>query len=163
GMFGPMGMTFETRERVFTFMNDEDTTYAPAAFDIHPTDWAFRYLSWMALGGTRAKISSTVVNLVANVRVLGHVRGNIPTGIGANMLEVVTRLCGEALPASFVYPASDPATWVSHPTTSQIRRNFVFEEGTITHFGEDNVDDYNSSLFDDIGDAEFWEQLCSFR
>lgn len=124
GLFGPFGKGGENRMRIFG--TDEI---------------AARYLPWMALGGTKVKIPTPILNLVANTPVLGEARRGIDVN-SANMLQTAQALCrlsGEMLGGNF-----DPVGLKD--ITAQTKLH--------SKFGE---------LLSDIGDAELWAHICTFE
>ena len=62
-----------------------------------------RYMAWMALGGTRAKIPDAILNIVGTTRVLGVPRGShaLPEA-SPNMLKLAQALCAQVIPRSSV-------------------------------------------------------------
>jgi mono/diheme cytochrome c family protein len=125
GLFGPFGKGGENRTRVFG-----------------SDDLAARYLPWMALGGTKAKIPAPILNLVANTPVLGESRvgGGVSTG-SANMLQVAQVICaliGQLSPDS-----------VDLSTLGDVRSQVAWHSPY--------------TLIPDNGDAELWSSLCTFN
>jgi hypothetical protein len=134
-----------------------------AEFDVTPTsgsptadDWAARYLSWMALGGTQKLIPKAILNVVASTPVLGIPR-SLPFVDSANMLGPVQTFCAQmfnfdgmsdtgapdfgSTPFSVAYPEPG-ATWDNWVWKSILAR-------------------VNKVLIEQNGDAELWAKLCS--
>ena len=132
GLFGPVG-TGTNRPRVFGT--------SASSLGVTSDDLAARYLSWMTLGGTKAHIPPSILNIVGNTQVLGVARkANVfdsVTATSANMLATAQELCRNVLPL--------PGGVDSIP--------FRVVTGTF---------DYGSSaLIPTNGDAEMWQNLCS--
>jgi mono/diheme cytochrome c family protein len=124
GLFGPFGDGGANRLRVFA-----------------SDDVAMRYLPWMALGGTRTKIPSIILNLVSATPVLGLPRPDAPPVVNANMLETARALC-----RSVVKRGNGKGFNPQGLNSSQ---------GSLAlHKG--------SGLISANGDAELWGALCSF-
>jgi mono/diheme cytochrome c family protein len=121
GFFGPLGSGGGNRDRVF-----------------HSDRTAMRYLAWMALGGTRTKIPTDILGLVAATQVLGRSRPEPPPVTNANMLETGRALC-RALITRGHGEAFEPATGA----TERFQRR--------------------SGLILSNGDAELWGKLCTFN
>ena len=104
-------------------------------------DLASRYLTWMALGGTKARIPPSILNIVGNTQVLGVARNGTAfesvTAKSANMLATAQELCRHVLP------------W--QPGHSSV----AFDPMT------GKFDLSNSALIGQNGDAEMWQKLCS--
>jgi mono/diheme cytochrome c family protein len=124
GLFGPVEEGGANRRRVFG--SDEV---------------AMRYLPWMALGGTRTKIPSLILNLVSATPVLGFTRPNAPPVVNANMLETARALC-RAIVTRGSGTRFDPV-------------------GLKTSAGQATLHK-GSGLIVANGDAELWGKLCSF-
>lgn len=121
GLFGPPGQDGANLKRVFG-----------------SEDWAARYLPWMALGGTKIKIPTSILNLVANTEVAGERRvGFSSTGTSANMLQVGQKLCRVVA----LMGTSGGA-------------NKILLDGI--------RDRYNwGGLINKNGDAQLWEMMCA--
>jgi mono/diheme cytochrome c family protein len=90
GLLGPVGMAGQARESVFSA--------APSNLG-SVDDWAARYMSWMALGGTQKFIPEPVLTVIGSEPVLGEpVKRNV-SGT-ANMLSVALKICGAMLTSS---------------------------------------------------------------
>lgn len=124
GLFGPFGKGGENRRRVFG-----------------TDDIAARYLPWMALGGTSARIPIPILNLVANTPVMGKARKKINV-TSANMLQTAQALCG--LVGQMQLGAFNPADLVSLTTQAELH-------GKLGQFLTDN------------GDAELWTRICTYN
>ena len=123
GFFGPFGGGGTNRAAVFG--SDEV---------------AARYLPWMALGGTKAKIPIPILNLVANTPVLGVSRRGIDVN-SANMLQTGQALCklvGQLRPGTF-----DPSVLKQPAEQAKLHGD--------------------SGLINQNGDAELWTQVCTFN
>ena len=123
GLFGPFGKGGENLNRVFG-----------------SEDMAARYLPWMALGGTKAKIPLPILNLVANTPVMGKARRSISVS-SANMLQTAQALCklvGQMEIGAFV------------PTDLKNADKQATLHSKVGQFLTDN------------GDAELWTRLCTF-
>jgi mono/diheme cytochrome c family protein len=106
-------------------------------------EWGARYLAWMALGGTQRRLPPGILAIVGTTQVLGEPRraSKFESREGtANMLTVAQELCRHVLPA--VKPAVDLGGYVKHGT---------FDWGAAT------------ALIAKNGDAELWQELCSFE
>jgi mono/diheme cytochrome c family protein len=107
-------------------------------------DWAARYLTWMALGGTAQVIPQPILDVVGANPVLG-----VPVGrggvVGANMLSVARSVCAAELPEKETFGAIHESFY-----------NYgVFEAQEAKHMPTPrNVSDEN-------GDADLWQALCS--
>jgi len=124
GFFGPFGERGANRLRVFG-----------------TEEIAARYLPWMALGGTSAKIPRPILNLVANTPVLGVSRRGIDAA-SANMLQTAQALCrviGEFQQGTF-----DPTILKG-------------AKGLLTLHGASH------EIIIDNGDAELWTKVCTFN
>jgi mono/diheme cytochrome c family protein len=102
---------------------------------------ASRYLPWMALGGTKTKIPQAILDLVNQTPVLGERRLGTQPVSSANMLQVAQELCKGVVRLG---------TWHTLKPGDLRDRN-AWED---LHA--------NSGLIVTNGDAELWEQLCSF-
>lgn len=88
GLFGPPAATDQNRSLVFGPFASGTETFS---------DLAARYLTWMALGGTRVNIPQSVLRVVGANPVFG-VTVNRGVTTTPNMLEVAFRVCGSLLP-----------------------------------------------------------------
>ena len=133
GLFGPLAGGGANRVRVFGNTAN--------GLGITADDMASRYLAWMALGGTSAKIPPSLLNIVGNTQVLGVTRKTSQfesaTATSANMLATAQELCRYVLPMSGGHNLVpfDPATG-----------SFSYDA---------------SALIATNGDAELWQNLCS--
>jgi len=124
GLFGPFGTGGENRKAIFG-----------------SDDVAARYLPWMALGGTKVRIPTPILNLVANTPVLGEPRKNISV-TSANMLQTAQALCrlvGQLPAGSF--------DWMGLGEL-QVQAHLHAKYG---------------QLLTDVGDAELWTRLCTLN
>jgi mono/diheme cytochrome c family protein len=136
GLFGPVTSPGANRQRVFG---------APEIplVGMTPEDWSARYMAWMALGGTSAKIPPAILNIVGTTRVLGEARSNKITTTGSpNMLKLAQELCHHTLP--LINPGED------------IKLDTAFYQTGVLNWGE------QTGLIDGNADAEMWQSLCSF-
>ncbi len=109
-----------------------------ATMGITPDDVGARYMAWMALGGTTATIPPSILQLVSATPVLGNSR-TLTTEASPNMLQTAMELCKYVLPFG-----------------GSIGSDAVFSE-TRSGF----VNSRYFPLFDDNGDAEFWQRICT--
>lgn len=147
GLFGPVGAPGANRATIFGPANDQldadgKTTIGAklAASGLTADDWGARYMAWMALGGTRAKIPDAILNIVGTTRVLGVSRGThaIPAA-SPNMLKLAQALCSQVIPQ--IVP-------------SGVKIDGILETGRLPW------NDF-TALIDVNGDAEMWQRLCS--
>jgi len=135
GLFGPVSAPGANRSRVF----GPDAITAGITAD----DMAGRYMSWMALGGTQAKIPISILNIVATTRILGTPRSSqhLTAAGSPNMLKLAQELCSQVLPVNknVGSPKVDDAFY---------------------RFGTLNWTD-DTALIDTNFDAEMWQHLCS--
>jgi len=124
GLFGPFGAGGENRRRIFG-----------------TDDVAARYLPWMALGGTNARIPLPILNLVANTPVMGKARKKINVS-SANMLQTAQALC--TLVGQMELGEFNPTDLVSLKTQAELH-------GKLGQFLTDN------------GDAELWTRICTYN
>jgi mono/diheme cytochrome c family protein len=124
GLFGPFGKGGENRRRIFG-----------------TDDVAARYLPWMALGGTSARIPLPILNLVANTPVLGKARKKIDV-TSANMLQTAQALC--SLVGGMELGTFNPAELASAKNQAELH-------GKLGQFLTDN------------GDAELWTRICTYN
>jgi mono/diheme cytochrome c family protein len=107
-----------------------------------PDDWAARYHTWMALGGTRQTIPPSILAIVANTLILGQTRargGAVP--VDANMLSTAKNLCLTLLPTYRQVP-------------SDITKVFAAGPG-------DKTDNVPLPLIATNGDVDLWLRLCA--
>ena len=115
-----------------------------ATADATTDDWAVRYLSWMALGGTSKLIPTPILGVVANTLVAGTKRANVAPPTDANMLEQARTLCKYILPAP--YPLGINSQLPFDPSTA----SFNYASTRLR----------NVPLIGTNGDAEMWKKLC---
>ena len=136
GLFGPTASPGTNRATVFA-----DAIGSSATSD----DWGARYMSWMALGGTTAKIPRLVLNLVGRSVVAGTTR---PTAlveegsVTANMLESARLACRRL----FFAAGDGIEVDLKAGNLFGIERKYRFYP-----------------LIQTNGDAELWEHLCSIN
>jgi hypothetical protein len=105
-------------------------------------DWAARYVSWMALGGTQRVLPASILKIIGATRVMGLSRGQ---GVGfvqtatPNMLELAKNACNDVL------------AWDSGTPFLTEYFNGGHPDATKAH----------TSLLWKIGDAEMWQRVCS--
>lgn len=131
GLFGPLGdKEGANRQRVFG-----PDALAPDTAD----DLGARYLSFMALGGTRKQIPLDLIKIVAVSPVAGKPRRlGAQTG-SANMLELARQMCEQVVLADSTYQSAT------------IRQTQTF----LDWVGQ-------TALITANGDAELWFNVCSF-
>jgi mono/diheme cytochrome c family protein len=134
GLLGPPDSPGSNIMRVF-----DPKTVNSKSESLTDLDWAARYLSWMALGGTQRAIPNSLLKIVGASLVMGmpRDRGGVTFEASANMLELARRSCMEVL---------------------------AWENGTDfnKYFnGGDPSWSENTNLLDKIGDADMWRRLCS--
>ena len=134
GLFGPESAPGMNRTELFA-------PVIPAGDPSTPDDFAARYMSWMALGGTKVQLPPQLLQVVAATQVAGVGRQNLQITGSANMLQLARRLCAHVLlsdpPNSYqaalgTLPGSFPVNWST--ATGLISRN---------------------------GDAEMWMKVCA--
>lgn len=140
GLFGPAVKPGDNIQRIFGTM---------AGAGLTADDWASRYMVWMGLGGTRAEIPGTILNLISAGKVVDAQRptaaGNTAEATDANMLAVPRRLCERLLTFSGL-PSSKPGE-IRTPFDVKIENNYPAAQKV---------------LIKTNGDAEMWLRLCSF-
>lgn len=132
GLFGPSAQPGANRTRVF----------GPSVSDgLTTDDWAARYMAWMALGGTRRAIPSSILAVVGTTPVVGQQRFQLASDQGSpNMLQKAVTLCLGTLP--FAAGASAvPLSYLTGPN------------GAVRY-------DRRTQLIADNGDADMWQRLC---
>jgi mono/diheme cytochrome c family protein len=141
GLFGPPSEPGTNRARVFG-APEILGGIAPASHERATEEWAARYLAWMGLGGTKIRIPLPILKLVANTAFLGVSRQANLSNISANMLTVAQERCLDTLPAA-------PRSGRSFPVEGLPRIDLP------TIYSK-------TGLITKNGDAELWEQLCTF-
>lgn len=133
GLFGPSQTPGGNREKVFAPVANTTAT---------AEDWAARYLSWMALGGTERNLPTSLLSIVSVTGVLGEQRAaNKLAAVGSpNMLKLAYDLCLQVLTAN----ADDQAGSL----------NNIFSTGRI-------IWSQQTALISRNGDAAMWLKLCS--
>lgn len=147
GLFGPTSVPGENRNAEF------DIT--PAVGSPTAEDWAARYLSWMALGGTQKLIPKAILNVVAATPVVGVPR-NLPSVDSANMLGPVQTLCAWVLDLdSFNVGNGGGAQTFSNSLTpvAPVEWNNWMWNALMAKAG--------GILIQTNGDAELWARLCT--
>ncbi len=132
GLFGPPNGAGTNLQNVFSLA---------ATGDITARDWAARYMSWMALGGTERKIPKLVLGQVGRTEVSGHGRETpllSPADLDANMLSSAREACRSVIPKS-----GNIAQVGNGSSQFALRPSFT-------------------PLIEENGDAELWQQVCSF-
>jgi len=135
GLFGPPLDPDANRTRIFGPFAKAAPTATSAG------DWAARYLSWMALGGTLVRIPPALLNIVATTKIVGAARKNLVATASPNMLKLAQSLCMQVLPED---------------NTNHKLDRFFFQHGT---FNWSEV----TSLIGSNGDADLWRRVCSFK
>ena len=103
-------------------------------------DWAARYLSWMALGGTQRVLPASILKIVGATRVMGQSRGAIQMQGTPNMLELAKATCRNVLTWGNDTAFADYFN-NGHPNWTKVKSNIA--------------------LIGSIGDAEMWQRVCS--
>jgi mono/diheme cytochrome c family protein len=143
GFMGPVGSTLTTSDRDLIF-GDAALPKGASSDWVHSTtdDRAARYMSWMALGGTKAIIPTEILQIVSLTQVLGERRPYLNAGaLSANMLSTAKALCQTffgALPG-------DPSQQAEFDLTTGVY-GFV---------------DRIPALINRNGDAQTWFQICA--
>jgi len=143
GLFGPEGSWGDNIDRVFGEAVDGTSPTA--------TDWAARYVAWMALGGTAATIPASILEVINGGLVLGHHRPKIDVH-DANMLAIGVAICDSLLVGKRSYTGN-----VSD--SSKLRFDVVGERNPVYADGEAN----RTFAVPETGDLEMWESLCTFE
>jgi mono/diheme cytochrome c family protein len=152
GLFGPLGQDGANRARVFGAAGRK--AQATDLVKLHPDfvwnddgasadDYGARYLSWMALGGTKKRIPNDLLTLVAVTPVVGQARSRIGGRASANMLQLAQELCSNVL----VSVSSAGASVLTAPLSPLPRFPISWTQQT--------------ALIGDNGDAELWMKLCT--
>jgi hypothetical protein len=106
-------------------------------------DLAAHYLPWMALGGTTTQIPQAILDLVNQTPVLGESRNGTQVIDSANMLQVAQGLCSGVALLGTAGTFQRPVDLNSAHRWEEFHKN----SGLIVH----------------NGDAELWEQICTFN
>jgi mono/diheme cytochrome c family protein len=144
GLFGPVSEPGAHRSHEFAPRPERDKEDAEAIKQamagVSAEDWTARYLVFMGLGGTQQQIPRAILGVVGNTEVVGKSRDKFDASArSANMLSTAVELCHLVLP---INPNGDKVP-------------FLFEERLVDH--EDK-----GILIAGNGDAELWEDLCTF-
>jgi hypothetical protein len=135
GLFGPESAPGMNRTDLFG--------PSIAAGDLStPDDFGARYMSWMALGGTKVQLPPQLLEVVAATQVAGVSRSNITIRGSANMLQLARQLCANLL-------LSDPNAQFAG--LGQLPGGFPVRWSGST------------ALIDKNGDAETWMKICSLN
>ncbi len=139
GFFGPVGASADQSDIHLVFGSqalpaDVQASWTSATED----DRAARYMAWMALGGTEAKIPAGILEIVALTQVLDKHRQLFETQLSANMLSTAKGLCQALLGAQ---PVGDGQKLFV--PTYPLR--------------------YSTTLIHSNGDAELWLRLCTMN
>jgi len=135
GLFGPESAPGTGRAELFgphIAMGDPST----------PDDFGARYMSWMALGGTKVQLPPQLLEVVAATQVAGESRSNITIRGSANMLQLARQLCANVL-------LSDPNA--PFAALGQLPGGFPIRWSGST------------ALIDQNGDAETWMKICALH
>ena len=117
---------------------------APHTNNVTMDDWAARYFAWMAMGGTKQKIPSSILAIIGNTKVAGTPRLRTQPPVDANMLSTAQDLCADVLPFGL------QAGYLGiNPDNNAV---FNFEAGLFAS---------NTSLIYTNGDAMMWGQICT--
>jgi hypothetical protein len=140
GLFGPPENPGANRAQVFDRV---------AKSNVSADDWGARYLTWMALGGTNARIPSPVLQIVGRTDVAGATRNGVlldQSQLNGNMLAAAESACG----------------WlVLRGQSAQGSRKLDFSHAT-NYFGV-APDEPIYSLIQTNGESELWQRLCSIE
>jgi mono/diheme cytochrome c family protein len=136
GLFGPESAPGMNRTALFSPPN------VPADFSATPDDLTARYMSWMALGGTKVQLPPQLLQVVAATQVAGTSRANISISGSANMLQLARQLCANLL-------LSDPNAQFA--ALGQLPGLFPVHWSAST------------ALIDKNGDAETWMRICTLN
>jgi mono/diheme cytochrome c family protein len=144
GLFGPSSGPGANLTREFGPRPERDKEDAEAIKQamagVGPEDWAARYLVFMGLGGTLQQIPPAILGIVGNTEVVGRTRKSFDASArSANMLSTAVELCHLVVPRN---SNGEPVA-------------FLAEEWVIDY-------DKKGTLIADNGDAELWEELCTF-
>jgi len=144
GLLGPASEPGENLAREFAPRPERDKedaeavkqALAGAGFE----DWSARYLVFMGLGGTLLKIPSAILGIVGNTEVVGKTRvGFNAAATSANMLSTAVELCHLIVPRA----------------QNQEPVPFLAEKWLVNYRAQ-------GSILAENGDAELWEELCTF-
>ncbi len=130
--------------------------YRQAVFSSAPSDhgsvddWAARYFTWMALGGTKQTIPGSILAIVASTRVIGAPRPRAKVPLDANMLSNAADLCSSILPMP---------TGITEVSIHSQKNRFKFEAGMLE--SDDGSAPPQTSLIYSNGDAMLWGKVCS--
>jgi mono/diheme cytochrome c family protein len=143
GFMGPVGSTLATSDREAIFGDGALPKGAVSNWvEASTDDRAARYMSWMALGGTKAIIPPEILGIVSLTQVLGVPRAQIQTGqLSANMLSTAKVLCQE------LFGPQKGELWG------------VFDPSQ----GVPALIDTMSAFIRTNGDAQTWFQLCTMN
>ena len=148
-------------------------TFQPYASDVNnltSDDWAARYYSWMALGGTKQTIPNSILSGVATADVLGSPRPSFTPPTDANMLSGPEDLCKWTLPAT-----SDLALGTVFSAEGDTARPVVYPDDA-KRYGWRAIATSPLSLVTALdgmfrlkgdplvrnnGDEELWQRLCA--
>lgn len=139
GLFGPPEMPGQNLQTEFV--------KGPASMGA-PTDWAARYMAWMALGGTTAVIPQAVLSVVGANPVFGTAVFRGIAGGDPNMLSVARAVC---------------AAIVEETDTFGSNHGHYFGYGTVEIEKALERQPPPRNVTAKNGDAELWERLCSFE
>ena len=137
GLFGPEDMLGLNRTELFSPPN------VPDNYPASPDDLTARYMSWMALGGTKVQLPPQLLQVVAATQVAGTSRTHNNSIVGsANMLQLARQLCANLL-------LSDPSN--KFAVLGQLPGRFPVSWSGAT------------PLIDKNGDAETWMKICTLN
>ena len=134
GILGPLSTPGMNRTNIFGA--------AAQMAGLTADDYAARYMSWMALGGTGKNLPATLLGLVSNVPVLGVHRGFIDQAGNPNMLQLGFQLCSGIL--------------TSTPNVRSLKLGAFFTNATFDWSNQ-------TPLIDSNGDAELWLRVCNLN
>jgi mono/diheme cytochrome c family protein len=144
GLLGPTSDPGANKTREFAPRPERDKENAEAIKQamagVGSEDWAARYLVFMGLGGTLQKIPRAILGIVGNTEVVGETRDSFNASArSANMLSTAVELCHLVVPRN--------------PNGGSVP--FLAKEWAIDY-------DHKGTLITSNGDAELWEELCTF-
>ena len=131
GFFGPIDHPGDNQKQTFV-------PFAQANPPGSKEDWAARYMTWMALGGTKADIPLEILGLVGRTPVFGTNRVGFAAPKDANMLASARQLCAATLMNDEYFKYDD--------------KDRIFSDGNVNYRG----------LVQFNGDYDLWPHLCNF-
>lgn len=139
GLFGPVEAPGANAASVFTFSDGNNGAT--------PQDWLARYVLFMGMGGTLAKIPQPVVQLVSATPFYGQLPLRIPAVNDANMLEPAALKCRDLMNDT----VHEGVRMEVHINPDPSVRKFV-----LVPSAED------STFVRGTGHVQLWESLCNY-